>query len=1009
MTVALDDTLNKEQLECVNNLEGKYLVLAGPGTGKTHTVIRRLQAMINKGINPERILCLTYSVAGATEMKKRVIENLDEDCSVEIYTFHSFCNKIIQENFEEFSLSENFDVIPETIEIALLKECIDEIKDVKYYISKKADPYSILDSIKKGIGQLKHYRITDRKILEKNIMSDSQWQKAIDALEFERDNKPSKRKNYEKDILEIKEKIEKVYELYRFFELYKKKMELSNYIDYDDMINFILEKFEQSQTFTKEIASKYDYIIVDEYQDTNKSQNELIFHLVDNSKNGNIFVVGDDEQIVNAAQGARLDSIEAFLKKYPEIKKPIIFKENWRSTQTILDVARIIADNNPLHLPIERYLSAKNPKIITKDKKVRFNIYSSYDEQYGDIVNEIDNLINSLDCPTDNDNNKDYSKIAILATNHNELEVIAQLLKNRNIPAQLKNGKSIFEIKSVIVLLYYIQTLSNPELYGDKLFKLLLMPPFNIDPKTYMKLYERTSIDKTFIETMQNINEKSFELIRFLDTYNDLKNSILQGETVKNIVLQAAARSGITDFFFNFETNRLENIQGLKRFFEEVDNFSKQYKKVTLEEFIEYLDMALNDNVAIRIEQETGMNAIQLTTYQSSKGLEYEYVYMPSLQKSKWESNSQPIIKPSIPLYKEDEKEPDEWKTFKTADKINKLYVGMTRAKHTLRLSYVDESGSSGYSSLLRLDKIPKDLIEINTIENKNKNTEKIYNWVKFWAVKEYDYKRDFKNRTDSILKDCYFSPSFINDYIKCPRLFFYNQILKIGSLYETSNALSFGSAIHYACEALTKYALENKKYYDTPHPFVEAFKKKLEKLPVSGGAKTREHLLQKGEKMLNEYFKHFIQTPTENIYASEKTIIADFEGVKFKGKIDRIDIKDGKFIIYDYKTGVPKKEEEIAFDTKYENYYMQMGLYKYFLELSDEKKRTVERTDFIFLENYKTPCSIKYDKNATDEVIEKYKNAINGIKEHNFNPKPSDRACEYCPYKGDICPLFKD
>ena len=158
------ESLNDEQKECIKNLDGKFLVLAGPGTGKTYTVIKRLQALILKGIAPERILCMTYSRAGADEMKKRVLEELDEsNNNVEIHTFHSFCNKIIGEYSEEFDMPASVKLIPDSIKRAFIKECIDEITDAEYYKSEKANKYSSFDSIETGISYLKRYRVTDKE------------------------------------------------------------------------------------------------------------------------------------------------------------------------------------------------------------------------------------------------------------------------------------------------------------------------------------------------------------------------------------------------------------------------------------------------------------------------------------------------------------------------------------------------------------------------------------------------------------------------------------------------------------------------------------------------------------------------------------------------------------------------------------------------------------------------------------------------------------------------------
>lgn len=1003
MVKILDREQNPKQY-CIENIKGKYFVLAGPGTGKTYTVIKRLQKMIKQGVNPEKILCLTYTVAAANEMKKRVLEQLDENNNnIEIYTYHSFCNKIMNEYSDEFDLPDNFRVIPTTIQKALIKECIDEKQDVKFYKSSKADPYTHVKSITDGIKALKNQRITTLDILTDNINHNPEWKHQIDLLTAERNTKPNPRKNYEANIQKVQDKIDKMYELFGFYQLYKEKMEMQGYIDFEDMINNILEKFETSQAFAETIANNYEYIIVDEYQDTNKSQNELIFHLVDNMKTGNVFVVGDDEQIVNASQGARLDSIDTFKNKYPDIEE-IVFHENRRSTQTILDVARTVADQSPVHIKnLDRTLKAVNEDVIKKNKKVRLNIYTSLTQQYNDIVKEIDELMISQDAPRNKNGERDFSQVAILSTNNDELAEFAKLLHNRNIPYELKEGKNIFEIKSVIILFYYLQTLVNPELYADKLFKLLMLPPFNIDPQAFLKLYQRISNHKSFIDTMESFeeNESTEEIKRFLNTYKELK-TLSEGETVFRTVTQCAAKTGILDFFLNFETNRLENILGLQALLNEASAFSSQYKKVTLEEFIDYLEMASQDGIKAEKESDN-MNAVQLSTYQSSKGREFEVVYMPTLQSSKWESNSRPVIKPSVPVAYDEYKTKEEWEEFKTADKINKLYVGMTRAKHTLRLSYCIGDGSATHTKFLKIAELPRELIEVNAFE-KNESEELIAFAKQAWVMKDYDYKREFKSRMDDVLEDKNYSPTFVNEYIKCPRMFFYNQILNLSPASGIADAASFGSAVHKACEDATKYALENGKYYDDAQPFIESFMEELARQPLSS-YQLRTHYEEFGTEKLKDYFENkFSKIPVENIYAAEKKIETEFEGVNFKGYIDRIDIVNDKLQIFDYKTGKAKDEEEICIGGKHQDYYMQMGLYKYFLEKTEGKK--IAKTEFIFPQEYKKPFTIDYTEDMINEILDKYRNAIKGIKSHEFEPTPCPNSCRYCPYNGDICDL---
>ena len=1014
--------LNDEQKKCVENIDGKFLVLAGPGTGKTHTVIKRLQAMILQGVSPERILCMTYSRAGADEMKKRVLEQLDEsNNNVEIHTFHSFCNKIIEEYSEEFDLPASVKLIPDSIKRVFLKECIDEITDAKYYKSEKANKYSAYDSIEQGIGYLKRYRITDKdgKQLEANIKSDSAWLPAIRALEYERDNAPNKRKNYPANIEKIEERIAKVKELYCFFNLYREKMELGGYIDYDDMINFILEKFEADPKFVEEISNQYDYIIIDEYQDTNRMQNELIFHLVDNSQKGNIFVVGDDKQIINASQGARIDSIKSFWDKYSnEIGEPIKFVENRRSTQTILDVARTIAEQNTELLDKDINLKAVNEKVIQKDKKVRLNIYYDEAQQALDIVREIDELVNSSECPMNTDNTeKDLRQIAILSTINDELAYYAELLHQRNIPYELKTGKSIFEIKSSVILYYYLQILVNPEANSDKIFRLLLLPPFNISAESFTTLYEETSRHTNFIDAMREIVKKDDapnDIKKFISIYEKLRTTVLEGETVYRVVSQCASKTGILDFFFNFETNRLENTLALKRLLDEAYSYSGQYKKVNLEDFVDYLNMLQNDGISLYIEKDSiKMNAIQLTTYQSAKGLEFEYVYMPTLKPRKWENNSKPTIKPPIPLSKEDERDEDTWSAYKLADKINKMYVGMTRAKHTLRLSYVGANGTEGHSKLLRINDIPKELLEINSfIEAKDEP--QVYQWAKALTIKDYDYNRDFKSNIDSELsKIKYFSPSLVNPYIKCPRMFFFNQILGLNSPnFDIPDAMNFGSAVHKACENAVNAAMRNKEFW-TSEEFVAEVKKQIDKYPFSSFTQREQYKTILDSTIKEFYEKDLSLTDIDTMFNIESNIITDFEGVKFKGLPDRINLVDGKFQIFDYKTGKAKGKNEICLTDpdnedigKHEDYYIQMGLYKYFLEKTDNEGRRVEKTVFIFPQEWNKPYSVEYTDDDIEKVLDKYRQAIKGILSQNFEPTPSKVSCTYCPYKNDLCTL---
>ena len=229
------------------------------------------------------------------------------------------------------------------------------------------------------------------------------------------------------------------------------------------MIDFVIEKFETSPSFLNKIANKYEYIMVDEYQDTNTAQNKIIFSLVDNMTEKNVFVVGDDDQTIYTFQGAKLDTIEKFIKHYPDVKI-ICLEENMRSTQNILDAARYVVvqdfsrlEANPefKKYNISKELISKNPSLIDKNTPVILNKYLNQEQEYDDIVSQIEEIINSSSCLINENGKKNLSQIAILTKGNAQLKVFANKLKDKNIPFDLKEGKSVFEIKSSIALIRF--------------------------------------------------------------------------------------------------------------------------------------------------------------------------------------------------------------------------------------------------------------------------------------------------------------------------------------------------------------------------------------------------------------------------------------------------------------------------------------------------------------------------------------------------------------------------
>ncbi len=1013
-------TPNKKQQECIDNITGKWLVLAGPGTGKTYTIIERIKNMLSKGVEPEKILCLTFTDAAATEMKKRIEEELNViSCGVQIFTYHGFCCNIIEEFSDDFEISSNYKVISDPISKAFVKECIDEIHPV-YYRTEKNDPYFYINKIKNQISSIKQNRLTKEKYYQ-NLKENPDWEPEIERLQSIIDdveqghNKRYRKPPYDKKEDAIK-KVEQAKELWTFYELYQSKMNSQRYLDYNDMINLVLEKFEKTPSFLSDIANRYEYIMVDEYQDTNKSQNEIVFALSHALETENVFVVGDDDQIIYRFQGAKLETIENYLREFPNTQI-ICLKENMRSTQSILDASRAVIAQDPLSLvnshnftdkdgnPIDKNLIAKNEEIILKDKPVRFYKYADILQEYTEIVNEIEALVNSDDCPKGKSNEKLLSEIAILTRSNAEAQAFGEMLKIRNIPFELKEGKDIFTIPAVNILYFYIQFLINPEMHSYRIFELLLSKPFDIHPKDYQILYEEVSKGKTFIDVLRNIDKSKFTMPEkfenFLKTYDYLRE-YMSKENIKNTILEIGSKTGIFNYYLNTEINRTESIAGIKKFLDEAEGFCEIYKTSFLEEFYNYLKSLMDDEERICTDKApVTLNAVQLCTYHGSKGREFEYVYMPTLDTYKWESGK--ANKPDIPLDISEYKTKDEWDNeIKPSDLTKLMYVAMTRAKHTLRMSYPETINS-------KPRKLTKFIANIQDIfEHEAEPFE--YDENSYWTQvnellikRDYDYKKDFEELIKAKLADRAFSATAINKYLACPRQYLYDDILGLKTKDGNPNFLSYGSAIHKACEESMRF-LMNKKTYPEKTLVLKWFKDELDKLPMES-YEQRKNFEVRGEKALDNYYCQITNSTPNQLYSQEEKINYVLEdGTKFYGIIDRVDkCEDGTFAIYDYKTG-NNKNSGIKPDGKHEDYYNQMAWYKYFYEQLTGNKVSV--TKFIYPEDFLSKNEgIKYSDEEILEAVKKFKTAVKSIKSYEFEPSYKDDICKYCAYK-DFCDM---
>ena len=1006
---------NQQQKECINFKTGIKLALAGPGTGKTFSISRRIKFLIENNVDPNKILCLTYTDTAANEMRNAVSKIINEATAqkINIFTYHSLCLNIIENNQEDFSeiAEENFKIIKEITKYKLLKECVDEINPTANR-DKKNNPYANIKSILGDIAEIKKNIISKENFFN-NLENHPEWGAKLFELENKKQEnilKNKKNDSTEKKIAAQKEKIEKAKELWQIYELYNNKMKNLSLIDFEDMLTFVYDKFKENEDFTKKIASNYSQILVDEYQDTNKIQNEILFNLIDNMQEKNALVVGDDDQTIYTFQGAHINTIQKFIEKYSNTENfnVICLKENRRSTQNILNFGYEVSKCDPYRLEgnpdfikfnINKNLSAKNESLLNKNKLPKFVEYITPEREINAIVQKIEEIINSNDCPKQNEEKK-LNEIAILTKSNDELKIYAEKLKSKNIPFEIKEGKSIFEIKASITLYLYLKLLANPALYEENAFKLMLIEPFNFNKQDYTTLWElRHKKNNTlFIDEFKNtLKENAFiepdKIENFIKTYENIYE-LMQNETLRTTILTACQKTGIYNYFVNCNINKTENILGLKKIIQEAYDFSQDNKDAALEDFINYLDFSRENNIKIQIEKPPiTMNAVQLTTYHSSKGREFEYVFMPNLKRSKWESSSKSN---TIKIPTDEVIDEDERKKLKKSNETKLMYVGITRAKHGLYLSYSQDLR-------LGLTEIIKPFLNLTENKKEEINEQLFENDILYELnQKDFDYKKEFRDLIKKILSEISYSPSSINTYLKCPRQYLYSYILKLDTKSDFKDELNYGTAMHYALQKACEYAIKNNEY-PKKEDIINNFKQSFDNLILSDKF-TRNFMQERAEKSIENFYPQLISTPADRLVENEYSIKDSFEGIKISIKIDRIEKNDDDtYTIADYKTGSEKKANDFQLGKKYENYLIQMVLYKIFFEKFTSKK--VSGLKIIQPDNPNCSFYMDSDKETEENVKEIFTNAYKNINELNFEQKQSKDNCKKCPFK-DLCAL---
>ncbi|MBQ2937543.1 MAG: DNA helicase PcrA [Clostridia bacterium] len=631
--------LNDKQYEAVVNTEGPCLVIAGAGSGKTKVLTHKIAYLIGeKQVLPWNILSITFTNKAANEMKER-ITNLVGDVAKDIWmgTFHSICVRILRRFIDRIGFDSSFIIFDTSDQRTLIKACI------------------------KSIG-LDDKMFTDRSVLSeisnaKNEMLEPEQYTARANGDFR------------------KEKIALVYELYQ------KRLRENNAIDFDDIINYTIKILMDNPDVLEYYSDKFRYVLVDEYQDTNKSQFTLVTLFA--SKNGNITVVGDNDQGIYSFRGADISNILNFERDFPGTKI-IKLEQNYRCTGNILKAANSVIKNNEVTYKKELWTendTGNLPKVYSANNEYDEGTY---------IAEQIEHLRR--------EEYYKYSDFAVLYRMNTQSRAIEDILRRENIPYKIIGGLKFYERKEIKDIISYLRLIQNP---SDNLsLKRIINEP--------KRGIGKTSLDK-IEEISNNTGVSMYEVIEHADQYG-LNRVFLNSREFVNMIEELRAKkedmqiseliketlkkSGYTKALEDENTIEAENrIENLDEFLTVAIEFEEESADNKLSDFLEGITLSSDiDNM------EETEETVTLMTLHSAKGLEFPVVFLVGLEEG------------IFPGYKSIS-EPKELE-----EERRLCYVGITRAKENLFLTCSKQRtifGSTSCNQVSRfLKEIPSELLD---------------------------------------------------------------------------------------------------------------------------------------------------------------------------------------------------------------------------------------------------------------------------------------------------------
>ncbi len=1009
--------LNAEQKKAVDTLEGPVMVIAGPGTGKTQILSARIgKILLETDTKPENILCLTYTDAGVVAMRKRLLGFIGADSyKVNIYTFHAFCNDIIQDNLSLFEKT-SLDPISELESIELFKDLIDAFPKNHPLKRYRGDVYFEINNLKQLFSNMKREGWAPDQIIQAIDI----YIKELPTREefvYQRAYKQFKKGDLKQNKLdEAAEKMEKLQAAVNEFDYFQELMKKRNRYDFDDMINWVLKEFKQNKTLLARYQEQYQYILVDEYQDTSGTQNNLVELLTGFWEQPNIFVVGDDDQSIYRFQGANIENMEQFAGKHADSLLTIVLSNNYRSTQPILDISKTLIDRNEERLVkkidgLSKNLQAANTSINTIKTLPTIAEYENQQQEMIQITVDVAALLEKGIEP---------GRIAIIFKENKYGEALSAYFKQKNIPVYSKRNLNILQIplaEKIILVLKYLAAEHDIPYGGDEmLFEILHFDWFQIQPIEIAKISAAVA-DKRFAEDKTSLRRFIYDKVNlpprdlFSTPIKGLKQAAdalealigdVPNTTLQHLFETLIQKMGVLNFIMK-SPNKHWHLQVLTGLFNFIKEETSRNPILKLQELVTVIELMEKENLSLPLVQVTGSDkGVNLLTAHGSKGLEFEYVFIVGANASFWEKKRKPGGGYTMPdtLFASQPIKTDH-------EELRRLfYVAITRAEKQLTISYSSykTDGKALEPSMFIAEiqqehhlPVEKIIVPIETISE--------FSALAFEEALKPEIEKIEAEFITRILDKFVMNVTALNNYLKCPLQFYFNNLVRVPS--GKSEATEFGSAVHEALQQLFQQ-MQDHEQFPPKEQFIYYFEKYMQRHRENFTKAQYNRRMEYGGVVLSNYYDTYINE-WNKIVVMERTIKnVVVNGVPLKGKLDKIEFNGKASNVVDYKTGDIERAKEKLLPPNDKNpnggdYWRQAVFYKILVDNYDQKNWQVISSEFDFIEPDKKKEYQKVKLTITPEdtatVTHQITTVWEKIKQRDFYTGCGKPDCHWCGF----------